>query len=44
MKPETLLKAEKTGVALEGLGDGKVRVNAASWEDPRVKNSQYSVR
>jgi hypothetical protein len=36
MRPETLLKSEKTSIALEGVGEGKIRANTASWDDPKV--------
>jgi hypothetical protein len=35
-KPEILLKTDKTALHLERLPDGKFRVNAASWDEPKV--------
>ena len=31
-----LLKTEKATIALEGIGDGKIRANATSWDHPLV--------
>ena len=33
---EILLKTEKVTLVLEGIGDGKIRCNASSWEDAKV--------
>ncbi len=33
---EILLKTEKVTLALEGIGDGKIRCSASSWEDAKV--------
>ena len=31
-----LLKTEKHTLVVEGLGDGKIRVNASGWDDAKV--------
>ena len=36
MPSEILLKTEKHTLVLEGLGDGKIRVNASGWDDAKV--------
>ena len=33
---EILLKTEKGTLALEGIGDGKIRCSASCWEDAKV--------
>ena len=33
---EILLKTEKITLVLEGIGDGKIRCSASSWEDAKV--------
>ena len=33
---EPLLKSDKTTLSFEAIGDDKVRVNCASWEDAKV--------
>jgi hypothetical protein len=36
MRPETLLKSDKTTITLEALKDGKIRVNSSAWADAHV--------
>jgi len=33
MPSEILLKTEKHTLVVEGIGDGKIRINARGWED-----------
>ena len=33
---EILLKTERVTLVLEGIGDGKIRCDASSWEDAKV--------
>ena len=36
MRPDILLKTDKTSLLLEAHPDGKMGVNAAAWTDPKV--------
>jgi hypothetical protein len=33
MRPETILKSDKTTIALEALKDGKIRVSSSAWAE-----------
>ena len=40
---EILLKTEKVTLALEGIGDGKIRCSVSSWEDVKIHHESQVV-